>query len=74
MMSALVIFFNLTVTSNPVDYVILIEADTGMVVYQKNADARLYPASTTKILTTYLGILMGDLDETVVTSERGIME
>ena len=33
---------------------ILIEADTGMVVYEKNADARLYPASTTKILTTYL--------------------
>ena len=46
---------------------ILIEANTGMVVYEKNADARLYPASTTKILTTYLGILMGDLDETVVT-------
>ena len=48
---------------------ILIEANTGMVVYEKNADARLYPASTTKILTTYLGILMGDLDETVTTSE-----
>ena len=51
---------------------ILIEANTGMVVYEKNADARLYPASTTKILTTYLGILMGDLDETVVTSERAM--
>ena len=48
---------------------ILIEADTGMVVYEKNADARLYPASTTKILTTYLGILLGNMDETVVTTD-----
>lgn len=48
---------------------ILIEADTGMVVYEKNADARMYPASTTKILTTYLGILMGNMDETVTASE-----
>lgn len=51
---------------------ILIEANTGMVVYEKNADARLYPASTTKILTTYLGILLGDMDSTVVTSERAM--
>lgn len=51
---------------------ILIEANTGLVVYEKNADARLYPASTTKILTTYLGILMGDMDATVTTSERAL--
>ena len=51
---------------------ILIEADTGMVVYEKNADARLYPASTTKILTAYLGILMGNMNETVVTSETAL--
>ena len=43
-----------------------------MVVYQKNADARLYPASTTKILTTYLGILMGDLDQTVTATETAL--
>ena len=51
---------------------ILIEADTGMVVYEKNADARLYPASTTKILTTYLGILMGDMEQTVTTTETAL--
>lgn len=58
---------------NDVDIVataaILIEANTGMVVFEKNADARMYPASTTKILTTYLGILMGDMEQTVTTSE-----
>lgn len=47
---------------------ILIEANTGMVVYEKNADARLYPASTTKVLTAYLGVLLGDMEQTVVTS------
>ena len=47
---------------------ILIEANSGMVVYEKNADARFYPASTTKILTTYLGVLLGDMEQTVVTS------
>ena len=51
---------------------ILIEANTGMVVYEKNADAPMYPASTTKILTTYLGILLGDMDQTVVTSNTAL--
>ena len=51
---------------------ILIEADTGLVVYEKNADARLYPASTTKILTTYLGILMGDMEQTVTATETAL--
>lgn len=51
---------------------ILIEANTGMVIYEKNADARMYPASTTKILTTYLGLLMGDLGSTAVTSSTAL--
>ncbi|MBQ7265543.1 MAG: D-alanyl-D-alanine carboxypeptidase [Firmicutes bacterium] len=32
----------------------LIDADTGEVIYAKNPDERLYPASITKILTTYV--------------------
>ena len=51
---------------------ILIEANTGMVVYEKNADAPMYPASTTKILTTYLGILLGNMDQTVTTSNTAL--
>ena len=47
---------------------ILIEANTGMVVYEKNADAPMGPASTTKILTVYLGLLLGDLESTVTTT------
>lgn len=44
---------------------ILIEADTGDVIFEKNADERMYPASTTKILTTLLGIQLGDMSATV---------
>ena len=44
---------------------ILIEASTGEVIFEKNADEQMYPASTTKILTTLLGIQMGDMSATV---------
>ena len=44
---------------------ILIEATTGEVIFEKNADEQMYPASTTKVLTTLLGILNGDMNATV---------
>ena len=47
---------------------LLIEANSGEVIFEKNADARIYPASTTKILTTYLGILLNDPDRQVTVS------
>lgn len=47
---------------------ILIEASTGKVIFEKNPDERMYPASTTKILTTLLGIQFGDLSATVTLS------
>ena len=39
---------------------ILIEADSGNVVFEKNADERMYPASTTKILTVWLALVMAE--------------
>jgi D-alanyl-D-alanine carboxypeptidase (penicillin-binding protein 5/6) len=44
---------------------VLIEADTGDVIFEKNADSRMYPASTTKIMTVLLGLEKGDLTSTV---------
>lgn len=41
---------------------ILIEAETGTVLYEKNADERRAMASTTKIMTALLTIEAGDLD------------
>lgn len=51
---------------------ILIEKNTGMVVFEKQADLRMYPASTTKIMTVYLGLLLGDLNEKVTTTASSL--
>ncbi len=47
---------------------ILIDADTGAILYQKEAHTRLYPASTTKILTGLLAIENCSMDEIVTFS------
>ena len=52
---------------------ILIEKNTGMVVFEKNADRRMFPASTTKIMTVYLGLLLGDLHQKVTTTATSLM-
>ncbi len=44
---------------------ILIEAETGTILYEKQAHQQMYPASITKILTTLIAFEMCDLDETV---------
>jgi D-alanyl-D-alanine carboxypeptidase len=44
---------------------ILIDADTGSVLFEKNANEKLYPASTTKIMTALLALEYGHLDDTV---------
>ena len=45
---------------------LLVSPDTGMVLYEKNADERRYPASTTKIMTALIVLEnVTDLSETV---------
>ncbi len=46
---------------------ILIEAESGDVLFEKNADEVMYPASTTKMLTAYIALQMADLENDVVT-------
>jgi D-alanyl-D-alanine carboxypeptidase len=41
-------------SSAPTRALILIDADTGRVLYESNADARAYPASLVKMMTLYL--------------------
>jgi len=38
---------------------ILIEAQSGGMIFEKNADERIYPASTTKVLTALMGLTLG---------------
>lgn len=47
---------------------ILVEADTGKVIYEKNADTRHANASTTKIMTCLLALEKAKLTDTVTAS------
>ena len=40
--------------------------------YAQNVHERLYPASTTKILTAYVALKYGDLDQTVTVSKKAL--
>lgn len=51
---------------------ILLEANTGTILYAKNIDEELYPASTTKIMTCLLAVENCQLDETVTFSHEAI--
>jgi len=51
---------------------ILVEMDSGEVIFEKNADAMMYPASTTKILTTYLALTMADPSDMVMVTESAV--
>ena len=50
--------------------VVLMEANTQAVIYEKNPEAKMYPASTTKILTAIVVLENCSLDETVVFTEE----
>ena len=51
---------------------ILIEPDTGTVLYQKDPDSKRYPASITKIMTALLTLENCKMDEEVVYSKKNI--
>ena len=53
---------------------ILMEAETGTILYAKNIHARQYPASTTKILTTLIASEQCSLDEWVTFSRDAIYD
>ncbi len=61
---------NVSAVSTSAKAAILINADTGEVIFEKNADAHLPMASTTKIMTALLLCEKGDLQkEITVTAE-----
>lgn len=56
---------NVTATS-----AIVIEATTGQVIYARNAEQKMFPASTTKVMTLILGLEHGKLDEIVTVGQN----
>lgn len=51
---------------------ILMEAETGTILYAKNIHEELYPASVTKILTCLIGAERCQMDEDVVMSHEAV--
>lgn len=52
--------------------VILVEANTEQVIYEKNSSEKLYPASTTKVMTALLTYENVGLDEMVTTTASAV--
>ncbi len=51
---------------------IVIDGYTGEALLEIQADTRVYPASTTKILTVFLGFLLEDTEKTVTISQTAV--
>ena len=51
---------------------ILIDAESGIILYEKNAHEKLYPASITKIMTTLLACENGNMSDTVTHSHNAV--
>ncbi len=49
---------------------IVMDCDTGQILWGKSAFKRMYPASTTKILTAIIGLEMGQLNEIITVSKN----
>lgn len=51
---------------------VLMNADTGQILFQKDMDKRMYPASITKIMTGMLALEYGQLSERITISEDSL--
>lgn len=49
---------------------VLIEAKTGKIIFEKDANQKMYPASTTKIMTLIVALENSNLDDIVTASEQ----
>jgi D-alanyl-D-alanine carboxypeptidase len=52
---------------------ILIDQQSGKILYQKNADERLYPASTTKTMTALVALEKGNLNDTITVGKEVLL-
>jgi len=51
---------------------VLMDARTGQVLYQKDAHKKMYPASTTKILTGLLAVELGNMSDKITYSHEAV--
>ena len=51
---------------------VLMNAETGQVLYEKNMNQRHYPASITKIMTAMLALEKGNLEDKIIVSREAV--
>lgn len=51
---------------------LLMDAESGNILFEKNGYSKVYPASTTKVLTCVLALENLDLNEKVIASKKAI--
>lgn len=51
---------------------VLMDANTGQVLFEKNMNQQLYPASITKIMTILLGLEYGNLNDIITMSHQAV--
>lgn len=51
---------------------LLMDVNSNRIIYGKNIDKKMYPASTTKMMTAILALENGDMNETVVATPEAI--
>lgn len=51
---------------------IIMDLESGNIIFEKNAHTKVYPASTTKVLTAILAIENLNIDDTVVVSKNAV--
>ena len=54
------------------DCILLVEKETGDILYEKNSNVKMYPASTTKILTAIIVLEKAYLNELVTVSNSAV--
>lgn len=54
------------------EYCILMDADSGIVLYESNADEKCYPASVTKLMTALLVVENCNLTDTLTVSSNAV--
>lgn len=76
---AFILFFNMSINLNVFAFSqpnisapsgVLIDFETGKVVYDKNSNTQMYPASTTKIMTALLTLEKCDLKDIVIIDSK----
>jgi len=63
------VFMNAFETSDEFHSISLMKLDESSILHAENLHEKIYPASTTKLMTAYLALKYGDLDEEVVITK-----